>query len=112
MCLEPFINEILESVSSQIRLRTEKWNPILIRDYNDSQYVLNMFMKSRFDTRSQFLDWNWHCALNMLMKSRFDTRLQFLDWSWHCVLQMLNMFMKHINAESMIYYDVNVLRSF
>ena len=91
MCLEPLINKRLQSVPSQIRLRTEKWNPVLIRDYNDSQYVLNMFMKSRFDTRSQFLDWNCHCALNMLMKSRFDTRLQFLDWSWHYVLKMLNM---------------------
>ena len=91
MCLEPLINKRLQYVPSQIRLRTEKWNPVLIRDYNDSQYVLNMFMKSRFDTRSQFLDWNCHCALNMLMKSRFDTRLQFLDWSWHYVLKMLNM---------------------
>ena len=44
--------------------------------------------------------------LNMLMKSRFDTRLQFLRLELTLCIKHVKI--EHINAESMIYYDVNV----
>ena len=47
------------------------------------------------------------------MKSRFDTRLQYIPrLELTLCIKKLNMFIKHINAESMIDYDVNVFRSF